>query len=365
METIRLGLIAKQDLKLGTGQFEVSLPDGTIVSADEVDVGKLLEQYPVKTYATTALLPTTNVAAGSLARVSADGFLYLYSGSAWAIVGGSGSHNHAASEITSGQLAVARGGTGLNTSATVQGVILYTNGTGTWAELTPGSVGTFLKSGGAGANLSWDTPGISAHALDSHNDFSAITEAQGQIVYRGSSTWDPLDAGTSGYFLKTQGASANPTWAAAHTVLDAVTANTTVNSTASETTIYSKSIAAGTLLTNNALRLTLHLSMTEGGADTATIRLKYGATTLVTLAGLTPSGAATMRVEIMLVGDAATNAQIGSMKTEGSDSGMELYEQGTSAEDSTLAKTLLVSWQWSGANSTFTMLEAILEKLTV
>jgi uncharacterized protein DUF5907 len=36
---------------------------------------------------------------------------------------------------------------------------------------------------------------------------------QGDILYRGASTWTRLGAGTSGQFLKTQGASANPIWA--------------------------------------------------------------------------------------------------------------------------------------------------------
>lgn len=37
--------------------------------------------------------------------------------------------------------------------------------------------------------------------------------AQGDILYRGVSGWERLGAGTSGYFLKTQGAGANPAWA--------------------------------------------------------------------------------------------------------------------------------------------------------
>ncbi len=36
--------------------------------------------------------------------------------------------------------------------------------------------------------------------------------AQGDILYRNASDWVRLPAGTSGKFLKTQGASANPTW---------------------------------------------------------------------------------------------------------------------------------------------------------
>lgn len=41
------------------------------------------------------------------------------------------------------------------------------------------------------------------------------TAAQGDILYRGASSWALLHAGTSGQFLKTLGAGANPLWAAA------------------------------------------------------------------------------------------------------------------------------------------------------
>jgi Repeat of unknown function (DUF5907) len=37
--------------------------------------------------------------------------------------------------------------------------------------------------------------------------------AQGDLLYRGASTWTRLGAGTSGQYLQTQGASANPQWA--------------------------------------------------------------------------------------------------------------------------------------------------------
>jgi hypothetical protein len=41
------------------------------------------------------------------------------------------------------------------------------------------------------------------------------SEAQGDVLYYNGSAWARLAAGTSGYFLKTQGAAANPVWAAA------------------------------------------------------------------------------------------------------------------------------------------------------
>ena len=38
------------------------------------------------------------------------------------------------------------------------------------------------------------------------------TPSQGDILYYGGSSWDKLSPGTSGEFLKTQGAGANPVW---------------------------------------------------------------------------------------------------------------------------------------------------------
>ncbi len=43
-------------------------------------------------------------------------------------------------------------------------------------------------------------------------DIAAITPSQGDVLYFNGTDWVRLAAGTSGYFLKTQGAGANPTW---------------------------------------------------------------------------------------------------------------------------------------------------------
>ena len=53
-----------------------------------------------------------------------------------------------------------------------------------------------------------------AHTLDSatHSDVGAITEARGQVLYYGAANWGALNPGTSGKYLKTQGAGADPVW---------------------------------------------------------------------------------------------------------------------------------------------------------
>ncbi|HET6890484.1 MAG TPA: hypothetical protein VFH31_05230 [Pyrinomonadaceae bacterium] len=66
--------------------------------------------------------------------------------------------------------------------------------------------------------------------------------AQGDILYRDAAGWARLGAGTSGYFLKTQGAAANPVWAAQATT--GITLGTPVAST-SGTSIDFTSIPAG------------------------------------------------------------------------------------------------------------------------
>lgn len=42
---------------------------------------------------------------------------------------------------------------------------------------------------------------------------AAFSSTQGSILYRGASSWTALPPGTSGQFLQTSGASANPAWA--------------------------------------------------------------------------------------------------------------------------------------------------------
>jgi len=76
------------------------------------------------------------------------------------------------------------------------------------------AVGDF-PSAGAKTILSNNT---TSSAVPSYNSLSSILDAdagnaQGDILYRGSTGWTALTPGTSGQFLQTQGASNNPLWA--------------------------------------------------------------------------------------------------------------------------------------------------------
>lgn len=70
-----------------------------------------------------------------------------------------------------------------------------------------------LASGELLANSTSATADVAATTVTALLD-RAISSVQGSVIYRGASEWLALPPGTSGHFLQTQGAGANPQWAA-------------------------------------------------------------------------------------------------------------------------------------------------------
>jgi len=119
-----------------------------------------------------------------------------------------------------------------------QGDVMYYNGSD-WARLGVGTSGQYLKTQGSAANPVWGTvvtdpsmggdlsgtasnASIVANAVDTTTIAdNAVTgakialgsDAQGDIMYYNGTDYVRHAPGTSGQFLKTQGAAANPTWA--------------------------------------------------------------------------------------------------------------------------------------------------------
>lgn len=92
-----------------------------------------------------------------------------------------------------------------------QGDMIYKNASD-YVNLPPGTSGYFLKTQGAGANLVW----ASIAEVIAFNDLTDVVisgGAQGDVFYNDGSNIVNLGPGTSGYFLQTQGAGANPNWA--------------------------------------------------------------------------------------------------------------------------------------------------------
>jgi hypothetical protein len=138
-----------------------------------------------------------------------------------------------------------------------RGTLLYRGGTG-WLALAPGVPGTFLQTLGAGVDPSWQvgasgvtlitagagiTTGASAITATGSVALAAVADnnllanvsgtsvapsattltqlldhvassTRGSVLVRAGSGWVALAPGTSGYYLQTQGATADPIWSA-------------------------------------------------------------------------------------------------------------------------------------------------------
>lgn len=163
-------------------------------------------------------------------------------------------------------------------------------------------------------------------------------------------------------------------------VFDRDTSVYDVVSTSTETTVYSKSIVGGTLGTDGGLRLTMvgDYLYNNGGSDTVTIKVKYGSTTVFSMAVNTSTGAnrGGQFLECFIMAGAATNAQrvytrwIHSGSTQNNNAGAGASAAGTyvaahnaCAEDSTTSLNLVITAQPANgsANHSFRCQSVLLE----
>ncbi len=149
---------------------------------------------------------------------------------------------------TSGQV-LSTDGAGVTswTTAAASGVTNVSTGTG----LTGGPIsgtGTISLSSIANNALLANTSGVPA--APSATTFSALVDsstssAQGSVLYRGNLGWVALAPGTSGQYLQTLGAAANPQWAAVTAgTVTGVTGSAPIVATGSATPVIS--LASGT-----------------------------------------------------------------------------------------------------------------------
>lgn len=143
-------------------------------------------------------------------------------------------------------------------SSPVQGNVMYYNGT-SWTTLAPGTSGYYLQTQGASANPVW--------AASSTLPGSPV---QGDIVYYNGSAWANLIPGLTGQVLQTKGSGANPTWA--------VAPNINFNSLAGYKEQVTSNTAVSMSTTNNpftgsgTLSLTLNTGTSgANGLDTGTL----------------------------------------------------------------------------------------------
>jgi hypothetical protein len=114
----------------------------------------------------------------------------------------------------------AMGSSGLLTQ---YGVVLGGGAGGSPTSTTAGATGSVL-AGNTSAAPTFQTVST---VLDT------VSSTQGTVLYRGASSWSALATGTSGQFLQTQGAAANPQWASVSGVISGLTTNALVNAASS------------------------------------------------------------------------------------------------------------------------------------
>lgn len=143
--------------------------------------------------------------------------------------------------------------------------------------------------------------------------------------------------------------------------LDSNFSAVSVTDTTTETQLYQLSIAAGVLGTANVIRVKMNITDFDiaSGNPSVTIRLKYGATTLIAAAmggvAITDSKG---WMEFKLFANASTSAQQGDYEAFATPDGSVTTgiittrrEQGTATEDSTGALNLTITAQWSGTST--------------
>ncbi len=137
-------------------------------------------------------------------------------------------------------------------------------------------------------------------------------------------------------------------------VLSTIATSSNVASSSAETDILSFTLPANTLSTNHIINMKLHCNYfnNTGIAQTFTLRLKYGSTTIASFTSISINSSSAHRIMILdayIRGNGATNAQKGNLFQQ-STSFSTATDPGTAAEDSTTPLTLKITVQHSNSD---------------
>lgn len=149
------------------------------------------------------------------------------------------------------------------------------------------TIGSSIQVATTDRVLGRDTSGAGAHEeLTASQVLDFVGATQGQILYRGASGWAALSAGTSGHYLQTQGAGANPQWAAASggsgPTFIYKSADETVNNS---TTFQADDHLTFTLDANKKALISVYLFINNGNTAEVKVRLVATGATTVRFAG--------------------------------------------------------------------------------
>jgi len=158
-----------------------------------------------------------------LAAYTAGDLLYFSTGTALSKLGIGGSTTILTSSGTAPQWSAASGvtvGIATNIAGGAAGTTFYNTASATTTALSLGTAYQ-IKAVNAGATApSWQ-------GLSSLIDNALTASTQGTVLYRGASTWSALAPGTSGQFLTSGGAAANPSWSSAGSSVSTISFGTT------------------------------------------------------------------------------------------------------------------------------------------
>lgn len=138
-----------------------------------------------------------------------------------------------------------------------------------------------------------------------------------------------------------------------------VTTDIPVNSTTTETTLLTFSLAANDLSANGGLWIKLWGSYTQNASTSGTFRLKIGATTIASRGGIFGLNSASEQqwwVNAFILAQNSTSSQDGVIEYgSGPTAFVGGHGRGTAAENTTGALTVLVSYQWAASTASFNL----------
>jgi hypothetical protein len=186
----------------GTEQLE-AVQSGTSVRITPAQIGQYVGTvyYPsTGIYSVTANLPLTSSTVGTAVTISLPTQSITNSYLA-TMAAGTLKGNLTGSSTTPSDVTPSAI---LDTFGTQTGSLLYRD-TSSWQALTAGTNATILRSNGTTSAPSWST-------LSTLIDAAVGSSSQGSLLFRGATSWQNLSPGSAGQILQTQGAGANPTW---------------------------------------------------------------------------------------------------------------------------------------------------------
>lgn len=148
----------------------------------------------------------------------------------------------------------------------------------------------------------WNGTALTASYIPSGTVIGSTSPAQGDILYYTGAAWADLGYGTSGYFLKTQGASANPVWAS-------VSGSGTVTSIAT-----TSPITGGTITTTGTIACG---SCVTSSSPSAGIAHFAGSTQAVTSSAVALTDMAQIATNTVLGNSTSGTANVAAMSVSG------------------------------------------------